>query len=78
MALAARTVIVGSAVSGIANSAVKYPEALVLKGALLTPALTVPEVFFGNPVPVTFTDVSAGPVSGLKTIAAVAACAVNR
>lgn len=66
---------VGSDVSGIASSAVKYPDALDLKETVEEPAVTVPEVFFGKPVPVTFTAVPALPVSGLNVIDAVAACA---
>ena len=46
-----------------------------MKGALAVPAVTVPEVFLGNPVPVMVTEVPAGPVFGLRVMAAIAACA---
>ena len=65
----------GWVVCGMTTAAVKYPEALTLKAAELMPALRVPELFLGNPVPVTVTVVPAGPWAGLRLMFAAAACA---
>jgi len=72
---AARTASAVSSVTGMTTSAVKYPDALVLKATAVVPAVMVPGLFLGKPVPVTVTDVPAGPVSGLSVMLAVAACA---
>jgi hypothetical protein len=58
----------GSAVSGMTSAAVKDPEAFAVNAAVLAPAVTVPEVLLGKPVPVTVTDVPAGPEPGLRLI----------
>jgi hypothetical protein len=45
-----------------------------VKATAVVPPVTVPGLFFGKPVPVTVTDVPAGPEEGLRLTAAVAAC----
>lgn len=46
---------------------------LVVNAVWLAPAVTVPGDFLGKPVPVTLTDVPAGPDEALSMIDAVAA-----
>ena len=65
----------GWVVCGMTTAAVKYPEALTLNAAEPVPAVRVPELFFGKPVPVTVTVVPAGPWAGLRLMDAEAACA---
>jgi hypothetical protein len=66
---------VGPAAAGITTSTAKNPDALAVKAALAIPALTVPALFLGNPVPVTLTVVPAGPELGLRLMEAAAAWA---
>jgi hypothetical protein len=73
VAATACTDIAESVVAGITMSTAKNPEALAVKAALVVPAVTVPEAFLANPVPVTLTVDPAGPELGLSLMEATAA-----